>query len=196
MSVSFSDNVTSLGGHGKDGKLECNEARCPEFDEMVIQNDGQSFQRGCGWDVLETGCCFMLPDFSYSCFRCEQMLVGPHNATCKEGWLKQWTYESVTKVPLSFKTPIFGEILHCGPNLNPDSNVNVLNLSATSSLFLCNQFEWVQGDFIDDAGLGGEPGIGSDFGLKSGRHVRVNYNNYQQSEADNSWIQGQIVKGN
>lgn len=36
----------------------------------------------------------------------------------------------------------------------------------------------MQGDYIDDAGLGLGSGFGTDSGLASGRHVRYNYNNY------------------
>eukprot|EP00588_Corethron_pennatum_P008375 CAMPEP_0194289034 /NCGR_PEP_ID=MMETSP0169-20130528/38200_1 /TAXON_ID=218684 /ORGANISM="Corethron pennatum, Strain L29A3" /LENGTH=71 /DNA_ID=CAMNT_0039036211 /DNA_START=51 /DNA_END=263 /DNA_ORIENTATION=- len=34
----------SLGGHGKDGLLECDSVRCPQYDSMVTKNDGKSFQ--------------------------------------------------------------------------------------------------------------------------------------------------------
>ena len=90
-----------------------------------------------------------------------------------------------------------GEIIKCGPSLNP----NVLNTSElistakTSDMFLCNIWQWEQGDYIDDAGLQNEQGIGADFGLKPGRHTRINYNNYQQSGEDNGWTTGSEVQG-
>lgn len=171
-------DIVPLGGHGKDGALECNDARCPEHDEMVTRNDGQSWQGGCGSDVLETGCCLVagmpaLPA-AYHCFRCEELLVSNHNATCARGALKEWTFESSSLVPLAFRNS--GEILQCGPSLNPKaagtSSLSEAIVSTTSNMFLCNVWQWEQGDYIDDAGL---RGLGADFGLKPGRHIRMNY---------------------
>jgi len=57
-------------------------------------------------------------------------------------------------------------------------NENVTNYNykatVTSNRFLCNVMKWVQGDYIDDAGLGDVTGMGSIVGLKKGRHVRIN----------------------
>jgi len=203
-SASVPGEVVPLGGHGKDGALECNDARCPEYDKMVTQNDGKSWQGGCGWDALETGCCFEVDDITarYHCFRCENLLVSARNATCAHGGLKEWTFESSSKVPLAFRTR--GEILQCGPYLNPDtastSNLNY-PISTTSNLFLCNVWQWEQGDYMDDADLHSEPGLGADFGLESGRHIRVNYNNYQQSDtldtrsSSAKWVAGPKIRG-
>ena len=47
-----------LGGHGKDGKLECDEVQCPEYDSVITMNNGESFQSGCGYDPVDTGCCY------------------------------------------------------------------------------------------------------------------------------------------
>lgn len=44
--------------------------------------------------------------------------------------------------------------------------------------YLCSVLEWEQGDFHDDAGLGGDSGFGTDSGLARGRHIRSNYDNY------------------
>jgi hypothetical protein len=44
----------------------------------------------------------------------------------------------------------------------------------TSQRFLCDITGWQQGDYIDDAGMGSIDGIGSIYGLKSGRHIRYN----------------------
>lgn len=51
----------------------------------------------------------------------------------------------------------------------------------TSSRFLCHIFEWIQGDYIDDAGLGNAQGVGSIYGLGTGRSVRTNFPNIQQN---------------
>lgn len=198
-----SGDIVPLGGHVQN--MECNEVRCPGYDEMVTQNDGKSFQSGCGWDILETGCCFEVNDSidAYACFRCEDLEVRAHNATCKHDALKEWRFESLSKVPLTFKTTA-GETVLCGPSLNPKPTRNFggnvgdagINVSTTSNMFLCNRFDWEQGDYIDDAGLSGERGIGADLGLKKGRHTRVNYNNYRRSNDDTSvWVNGPEVKG-
>ena len=50
-----------FGGHGGDVLLTCvdlggNELpRCPQFDDKVTSNTGQSFQTGCGYDPYDTG---------------------------------------------------------------------------------------------------------------------------------------------
>ncbi|KAL7552581.1 hypothetical protein ACHAWF_015815 [Thalassiosira exigua] len=191
--------IVPLGGHGKDGKLECLDARCPEYDRMVTQNDGKSFQSGCGWDVLETGCCFEVNEDStaFACFRCEGLLIENHNATCAQGALEEWTFDELSKVPLSLRTRD-GQVRQCGPSLNPDIKTSSSSYGATgtSNIFLCGRSVWEQGDYIDDAGLGDEPGVGTDIGLKSGRHIRINHNNYQQSEDDPSvWKQGPEIEG-
>ena len=195
--ISNSANIVPLGGHGIDGPLECNNERCPEYDEMVTQNDGRSFQVGCGWDVLETGCCFQVKDgvAAYLCLRCEKLLVSSNTATCAKGALKEWKFNSTSKVPLSFRTS--GEVRHCGPSLKSRvaSNSSLGDaISTTSNMFLCNVRQWEQGDYIDDASLHSEPGIGADTGLKSGRHTRINYNNYQRS-GHGSWVRGPEIQG-
>jgi len=199
-SASTQGEIVSLGGHGKDGALECNDVRCPEYDKMVTQNDGRSFQSGCGWDVIETGCCFEVNDDSaaYVCLRCEELLVSAHNATCAQGALREWEFESLSKVPLTFRT--LDGIRECGPSLSPEiaaSNSRLSDaISTTSNLFLCNVWQWEQGDYIDDAGLNSKTGIGADSGLKYGRHIRANYNNFQQSEVDpNNWVTGPEIQG-
>jgi len=190
-SASTPGEIVPLGGHRNDGALECNSARCPEYDNMVTQNDGKSFQGGCGWDVLETGCCFEVDDgdsSAFVCLRCEELLFSAHNATCAQGALKEWKFESSAKVPLSFRS--FGEILQCGPSLNPETiegSPHSNETSATSNLFLCNVWQWEQGDYIDDADLDS---------LKPGRHIRVNYNNYQQNDdSPDNWVAGPEIQG-
>ncbi|KAL9185156.1 hypothetical protein ACHAXT_002933 [Thalassiosira profunda] len=153
------------------------------------------YQSGCGWDVLETGCCYEV-DEAYTCFRCEGLLVSDHNATCAAGSLEVWQFESLTEVPLTLRT-FDGDVRKCGPSIEPDVAGDAGGVvTATSNLFLCNVWQWEQGDFIDDAGLGGEEGVGADFGLKAGRHIRVNYNNYQRSDGDPSvWTTGPAIPG-
>eukprot|EP00986_Skeletonema_menzelii_P003076 scaffold902_cov146-Skeletonema_menzelii.AAC.1 len=188
------DDIVPLGGR-VGGDLKCNEATCPEYDNMVTQNDGRSFQSGCGWDVLDTGCCFEDETSTYTCFRCKDLEVGIHNATCSNNSLGEWKFSSYLQVPLSFRDEE-GDILRCGPDLSRMVNTPNTSLIQTSNMFLCNVFEWEQGDYLDDAGLIAAHGVGASVGLKSGRYVRVNYNNYQRSAEDpGSWLKGPEFPG-
>lgn len=63
-----------LGGRGFDGRediidgngerlLKCDaKPRCPSYDEMVSANVGETYPKGCGFDVLYTGCCVRVLD--------------------------------------------------------------------------------------------------------------------------------------
>jgi hypothetical protein len=133
--------------------------------------------------------------FNYLCLRCEKLLVSSNTATCAKGALKEWEFNSASKIPLTFRSN--GEFHHCGPSLKSrvTSNSSLGDaISTTSNMFLCNVRQWEQGDYIDDAGLHSEPGIGADTGLKSGRHIRINYNNYQRS-GHGSWVRGLEIQG-
>ena len=194
-SAKLSD-IVPLGG-SKSGEPECHKVRCPENDEMLTQNDGRSFQSGCGWDVFETGCCFELESGAFTCYRCLDLEIGDSNATCSQDSLHEWHYGDMNNVPLTFRRR--GEVTLCGPALSPAiSTVDSVksNVTVTSNVFLCNVFQWEQGDYIDDAGLSQVESIGADFGLKGGRHIRVNYNNYQRSKTNiNVWINGPEIAG-
>lgn len=188
-------DIVPLGGN-RDLDAECDEVRCPQHDQMLTQNDGKSFQSGCGWDVLETGCCFELSSGAFTCLRCLDLVVENGNATCNHGSLQEWQFESEETVPLNFRN--HGLIKKCGPDLSPkvpytsDND----NTSATSNIFLCNRLTWEQGDYIDDAGFSGVGGIGGDSGLKKGRHIRVNFKPYQRSHDNpNVWVTGTEIAG-
>jgi len=93
-------------------------------------------------------------------------------------------------------------------NKNDDQRTNL-----TSFLFLCRVTEWIQGDYIDDAGLCAEDGdcsaasgtgieYGSEHALTAfdnGRHIRVNTPNITRIDRghgeDDSWQYGEIVRG-
>lgn len=211
--------IVNLGGHGMDGTLECDSVRCPAYDEMVTSNDGRSFQTGCGFDPLDTGCCYEFDggsgiSYMYRCFSCMEgyLISTPHNVTCFRDNYESWVFNSLKDVPLAFKTPkgypklcgrwhnpgvvenkyYTSDRLHAGPQY---SNRNGL-ANFTSDRFLCNRHEWEQGDYVDDAGLGNEGGLGADSGLALGRHIRVNYNNYIQDDNDPElWKSGPLVAG-
>lgn len=61
---------------------------------------------------------------------------------------------------------------------------------------LCRVTEWVQGDYVDAAGLKLEPGVGTDLGLNVKRHVRINHPNILQDPNDESvWSYGPVMRG-
>jgi hypothetical protein len=64
-----------------------------------------------------------------------------------------------------------------------------------SNRFLCRVRQWVQGDYLDNAGIPTSvQGIDSIYGMESGRHVRINYPNLAQN-VDQSWSKKGIVRG-
>jgi hypothetical protein len=79
------------------------------------------------------------------------------------------------------------------------SNSNQTNYdykaSVTSNRFLCNVVNWVQGDYVDDAGLGNTLAMGSIFGLKKGRHVRVNAPNIFYDTASQRYYTPGVLRG-
>lgn len=181
---------------------DCNTPICVQAEKFRLHANQsvsnpevnvRSDQTGCGWDVLDTGCCYGAND-AYTCFRCDQLIVSEHNATCAQGALKEWTFSDESNVPVSFR--FGGDILMCGPTFDSKvMNISSREAIVTSKRFLCNVWQWEQGDFVDDAGLSDEPGVGSDFGLKPGRHIRVNFNNYYQSGRSRKWNKGPEIQG-
>ena len=212
-------DLIPLGGHGKDGKLPCDHVKCPEYDAMVIVNNGRSFQTGCGNDPIITGCCYEVQsaydDVSFRCLKCNEngIHVFSHSAPCPSEAMESWDYEDINDIPASFKER-GSETLHlCGPDHNPGgkdgrdyyvseepfstpywSNRNY-DSTSTSDRYLCNRHEWTQGDFLDEPGLAKERGIGADMGSKTGRHTRVNYDNYIWNEENYQWESGQVIAG-
>ena len=211
-----------LGGHGKDGLLECDSVRCPEYDEMVTLNNGKSFQSGCGFDPLESGCCDEFDPgenipLAYLCFRCQggHLETNQHSLSCKGNKVEVLEFESIQKVPLDLKIPLaaegpgIGRPKPCGKRHNPhkyyvstrpDSRPEFSNrnwmANFTSDRFLCNRHTWEQGDYLDSAGLSNMTGIGGDKGLIPGRHTRINFNNYIRDEKDPySWSSGPAIPG-
>jgi hypothetical protein len=64
----------------------------------------------------------------------------------------------------------------------------------TSDRFLCNVMGWQQGDWHDDAGLSKATGVGTDFGLDPGRHVRTNSPNITKV-TESVWTLGKRARG-
>ena len=73
-------------------------------------------------------------------------------------------------------------------NFNRRSNV-------TSNRFLCHVYNWTQGDYIDDAGLGSTKGVGSVYGLDIGRSIRINTPNIIYQISDDTFRRGDKIRG-
>jgi len=215
------DDLLTLGGHGRDGKLLCDDVRCPAYDAMVLSNDGKSFQTGCGNDPILSGCCYQADhqsanrSTSFVCMKCdpsesEQSL---HSTRCPLNALESFTYIDISTIPLTFKERDGRSLKQCGPIHSPGgpngidyhisdypfatpywSNRNYESRS-TSSQYLCSRHEWSQGDYRDNAIIGNETSPDTDQGLQIGRHIRVNYNNYNRKPNSQKWAIGDTEPG-
>lgn len=212
-------DLVALGGHGKDGRLECNDIRCPQYDDTVLVNNGRSFQTGCGNDPVITGCCYErnLSDQhknSFVCMKCppENLAKKAHFAFCEPKAIRSWNYKDKNSIPSNFKGRD-GTIRMCGPFHNPGGingteyyvstdpfakpewNNRNYESNFTSDHFLCNRHIWVQGDYIENAEPETEIAVGSNFGSAKGRHIRINHENYIKNETTNRWTQGETIAG-
>lgn len=266
---------TELGGRGYDGRedtvsengqrlLKCDtKPRCPSYDEMVSVNVGETFAKGCGFDVLHTGCCVrILEDIdddditaaieanpqaykeygTYVCHSCDlaDQIISASNFTCISANMldgaenaitsNEWTYEQLqlegdrykhgqlrTKDYVKICGPTrnqknFKEELYPRPDYNDGKN-NEPRTNITSFLFLCGITEWLQGDYIDNAGLctdegdcSAASGVGIEYGFdhpverfERGRHVRINTPNITRIERgygdEDLWQYGHVVRG-
>jgi len=214
------NDLVPLAGHGKDGKLPCNDVRCPDYNAIVLVNNGKSFQTGCGHDPVISGCCHEVQvdisrNTSFVCMKCDPNEIEwtIHTTRCPSNSLRSWTFDNTTSIPAIFKERDGKTLKRCGPLHNPGgshgteyyisdhpfatpywSNRNYESRS-TSDQYLCNRHEWSQGDYLDDDGLSTELGLGSDPGLLIGRHIRVNYNNYTHNITSQKWVLGDITPG-
>ena len=196
--------------------------RCPQYDVIVSGNDGTSYQSGCGYDPYDTGCCIVNTDTTVDCYRCPagQIHISNNTWQCLGSYSILTGY--ITERDL-FQTNGFYDInqnlILCGKYQSPryhqpyvvpqdygiaqyyvspsNPNYNNRNYRAnlTSERYLCKQETWTQGDYIDDAGLGLGTGMGSIYGLKSGRHIRINYPNIIENIATNTFTRGSVVTG-
>ena len=216
LNVDPTNNGTiKLGGHGKDGQLDCDTVRCPDYDLMVTENDGKSFQTGCGYDPLDTGCCIKSIDHVthndvYLCYKCASSyrLAHAHNFTCLAGGMRTYPTNGipVDLVTLADNYPEFivnDKATLCGSHHNPSPPYQSAALprywsfndraNYTSNRFLCNIRQWSQGDYIDDAGIVSLLGVGMGL-LDRGRQMRYNYNNVTKVNTD-KWVAGTTVRG-
>lgn len=182
------------------GDIDCISDQCRLTDKKRTSNNGRSHQSGCGYDPFDTGCCELLNStgnslvHSYRCYWCNEENFQSYESVriCLDGGMQTVDFLTMDLVPLQFKDQL-GYIMMCG--LLHDNELDDSSL-LVSDRFLCNRFEWDQGDYIDDAGLNETPGIGYDWGLKSGRHTRINYNNYMKSmDGSLQWKIGPEISG-
>jgi hypothetical protein len=208
-------NFRTLGGHGGDNLLQCEEGgvtlpRCPQFDVEVTSNDGRTFQSGCGYDVLSTGCCFSYPNDDYDCYKCEveyerktpntyYCTHAPTLTTGKGSELSKFAFfmdeDANFRLCGKFHSPRRNNQPQYYSDKDPLYSSYNFRSNLTSDLFLCNIEEWTQGDYVDDAGLADIEGVGTLFGLQNGRHVRINYPNMIGSPGQEGWVQGPVIAG-
>ena len=196
-----------------------------DYENIIVRNNGKSFQTGCGFDPFHTGCCLEIEskqntDISYRCFTCdpESLVVEKRSLQpCSIDSLRVVEYDSVKSMPpylLNFdRSPaLCGRYHNPGkkyrneyysssvPGADPLLNNENWRSNVTSNHFLCNRFEWEQGDFIDNKPFINETGntgmIGVNFKANKGRHIRVNYINYiQDKENLDRWAIGESIPG-
>jgi hypothetical protein len=79
------------------------------------------------------------------------------------------------------------------PKARPEwSNRNWQSVT-TSDRFLCNNWEWEQGNYNHRNGTTVDDGS---FAIEPGRHIRINHPNYVRDPDDSSrWMKGQAVRG-
>jgi hypothetical protein len=191
------------------------------FDKVVVSNDGKSFQSGCGFDPIDTGCCVSLPDNYYACYKCMDFpgqerymrYVDDHTMFCMgEPTVTVGVKSEVDKFKEFME--INGDFHLCGkfhqprktfasPEAEYYTNTKIARYRSynmlsnyTSDRFLCNKMTWTQGDYLDDAGLGTITGVGSVYGLIPGRHIRVNTPNLiNTTKGGEDWELGPRLPG-
>lgn len=177
--------------------------RCPQFDIYVTGNDGKSFQTGCGWDPFESRCCDDPIGNEIKCYSCtstaDEFYLDNSYYCDGDPKMEVFSASDSSETVRDFQTSTSNWKI-CGQYHNPRYHVpggknekedygvpkyyvNVLDGSKssynyrsnlTSNRYLCNVRNWVQGDYIDDAGMKDMTGVGSVYGLKKGRHNRTN----------------------
>lgn len=195
--------------------------RCPQFDVYLTGNDGKTWQAGCGWDPYDTGCCIEGPNNAITCYKCNSDIVMTTNHTffcagdfttttgtkmekdkfgafldSNRNFRMCGEYHSPRdRIDVDVFPPDYGKAKYYVDVLNPEqSNYNFLS-NWTSNRFLCNVNQWIQGDYIDDAGLGKISAVGSVYGLQHGRHVRINTANIKVEAATQTFKRGPKIYG-
>lgn len=157
----------------------------------------------------------------YTCYKCKDgyLEINEHEIICRNNEIQTLDFERLSDIPILYRDTISTDetpfpLKLCGHNHNPgkyreeyytskdphpkpEYSNNNWQANFTSDRFLCNQYEWQQGDFLPDydANLGNETGMGADIGLENGRHTRINYNNYYFQSSSGKWIAGAEIAG-
>ena len=195
--------------------------RCPIYNQLLTTNDGKSYQTGCGYDPYDTGCCIIKNNY-VKCYRCDEdkKKYNGNSFFCQgEPRIFENPLLDIGYFKINGFTDIYNNLLLCGSYHQPRyhnrtiipqdygiakyyteteiilgnnyTNYDYLS-NLTSNRFLCNVMNWTQGDYRDDAGLGSVTGVGSKYGLKYGRNVRINtpniYFNIKTQKYENKGI--------
>jgi hypothetical protein len=152
-----------FGGHGRDGELGCDTVRCPQYDEMVTSNLGETFEGGCGFDPLfgqldswghaDTGGCCLLNDdpsgTSYNCRACNcdstngndcaSELIetnAQHQAKCPGCVMEGVGVSSNDQLSNNFTCDLYAQAMAANANDDAMLNLNIINRNLNSSVQL------------------------------------------------------------
>jgi len=173
--------------------LACSRPECMAISETKIRNDGRSYQIGCGYDPVVTGCCEKLSfpnDHSpiWRCHRCMDGALNFSNRSVRCGQNESYQYIDPLEVSSKFHD-VNGNIMMCGPLHNKTFSSRL----SISDVFLCNRYVWEQGNFIDATNF--SKSTESEIGFQNGRHVRSNFENYILDPSSKLWSLGPRIYG-
>lgn len=138
--------------------------------------------------------------------------VNLHDVTCPSGALMEWEYSNVDQIPGIFKYSSSQSVRICGPKHHPGreeydaskhphtttfNRSRIFDSKLISDHFLCNRFEWEQGNFNDYSKIVDNMEIRSDYMFKLGRHIRVNHYDYVKNGSlyTDKWYAGDAFPG-
>eukprot|EP01038_Epipyxis_sp_PR26KG_P004469 gene4469-6320_t len=192
------------------------------IDNYVTANDGHTFQTGCGYDPYDTGCCVENEAANtVTCYKCKDEYVVKTNNSfyCSADYTTSTGLLKPAESSLSTYLNAFKNFKLCGSYHKPrdyDRSLSLLDYGVakyyksvltpyqsnfnfrsnwTSNRFLCGVTQWEQGDYIDNAGMGSMTGVGSIYGLESGRHIRINTPNVYKDIATDTFTRQDKVYG-
>eukprot|EP00981_Chlorochromonas_danica_P005114 scaffold1035_cov192-Ochromonas_danica.AAC.9 len=190
---SSSPSYVSMGGHGADALESCTDSstgdtlpRCPLYDIYLTGNNGKSFQTGCGWDPLDTGCCIRGSNNYITCYKCTGTSLGgiANNENAGLPISSNHTFycagevSSVTKQVSEWET--LSEFLDsnknfliCGKYHQPrDHDPDVTPQDYGVAKYYVDVLDSDKSNY-NYRSLGSITGVGSVYGLDSGRHKPI-----------------------
>lgn len=144
-----------------------------------------------------------VPYFTNSTFYCAGTISSITKSVLEKGTLKAFLDENQNfKYCGSYHQPRdgtatsqLGSAKYYVDILDPAKTSHNDKSNWTSSRFLCGIRTWIQGDYIDDAGLSTITGAGSVIGLTAGRHIRINTPNITKDAITQKFSRGTPVLG-